>query len=525
MGLSRRMFQLGLAGAAVRAITGGAGGSVLRAQQKGPQVTRHFDTIQIDNGFQVIDHFGASDCWSFQKIGAWSLASKNLVSDLLFSMDSGIGLSLWRFNIGGGINPQITNPWRTVETFEIAQGQYDWTRQANERWFLQAAKARGVPQFLAFVNSPPGRLTRNGLTFCSNTADTTNLQSGMEGQYATYLTDILEHFERNPDPTDQLTFQYISPVNEPQWDWTGNSQEGNRASNADIVRITQALAAELGPRKLTAQIALAESGSLPDMGALDGNASSRWGTPYGDYVDVFLNDPSMSGLLAGHIGYHSYWSDLLYGPLVSDRQALGAKMAQYPGWNLWQTEYCILQGSFGEGGNGRDLTMQTALEVARIIHLDMTVSGASAWNWWTAVSQADYKDGLIYTDGQQPGDPETIYPARTLWALGNYSRFVRPGMQRVELDGPLHSVTGVMGSAYKNAASRQVVAVYLNMTSQPQSVVMDFQTSAGWQLASITPYVTSDRALDQLRALPAVAQNQPFALPAQSVVTFVAQFG
>jgi len=37
--------------------------------------------------------------------------------------------------------------------------------------------------------------------------------------------------------------------------------------------------------------------------------------------------------------------------------------------------------------------------------------------------------------------------------------------------------------------------------------------------------VTSDRALDQLRALPAVAQNQPFALPAQSVVTFVAQFG
>jgi hypothetical protein len=38
--------------------------------------------------------------------------------------------------------------------------------------------------------------------------------------------------------------------------------------------------------------------------------------------------------------------------------------------------------------------MRTALNVARVIHFDLTVTGASAWQWWTAVSEADYKDGL-----------------------------------------------------------------------------------------------------------------------------------
>ena len=33
--------------------------------------------------------------------------------------------------------------------------------------------------------------------------------------------------------------------------------------------------------------------------------------------------------------------------------------------------------------------------LARIIHLDLTLCGVSAWQWWTAVSPVDYKDGLI----------------------------------------------------------------------------------------------------------------------------------
>ncbi len=89
---------------------------------------------------------------------------------------------------------------------------------------------------------------------------------------------------------------------------------------------------------------------------------------------------------------------------MNNRVQLGQKMKQYPSWKLWETEYCVLVGSEGKGGNHRDLTMNTALDVARIIHLDLTLSGVSAWQWWTAVSPMDYKDRLIYTDWRKPGD-------------------------------------------------------------------------------------------------------------------------
>jgi hypothetical protein len=447
------------------------------------------------------------------------------VADLLFSQTSGIGLSCWRFNIGGGINRTITNPWRTAETFEIAPGQYDWTRQRNEQWFLGAAKLRGVQQFLAFVNSPPGRLTRNGLTFCDPNTGTTNLKPGADQDYAVYLADILEHFYRNPNEAERIAFNYISPVNEPQWDWSGHSQEGNRASNDDIKRIIRSVAAELQRRRLPAQIAALESGSLPDMWQIDAKASASWGARYGNYIDAFLGDPSINGLLSGRIGYHSYGSDLISGPLVNNRVQLGDKMKQYSSWKLWQTEYCVLVGSEGKGGDHRDLRMNTALDVARVIHLDLTLCGASAWQWWTAVSPVDYKDGLIYTDWQKPGDPETIYPARLLWVVGNYSRFVRPGMQRVELEGANHDIRGLMASAFKDDRNGRVVTVYINIGEASREITLAFLTPSGQRRpTSTTPFVTSDRVGDELKRYPQLGPDAAVLIPAKSVVTLISEF-
>ena len=58
-------------------------------------------TVDLSLEHQVIDNFGASDCWRFQKIGAWSEESKNRVADLLFSQTEGIGLSCWRTSLHG----------------------------------------------------------------------------------------------------------------------------------------------------------------------------------------------------------------------------------------------------------------------------------------------------------------------------------------------------------------------------------------------------------------------------------------
>jgi len=84
-------------------------------------------TVDYGKEYQFIDNFGASDCWSMQMLGGWSLENRNRVADLLFSKDRGIGLSCWRFNLGAGKNPEdIKNPWRTAETFEVSEGVYDW---------------------------------------------------------------------------------------------------------------------------------------------------------------------------------------------------------------------------------------------------------------------------------------------------------------------------------------------------------------------------------------------------------------
>src|SRR5690242_10468129 len=65
--------------------------------------------IDINSKKQTIRNFGASDAWTCQYIGLWPDAKREQVADWLFSRDTdangspkGIGLSLWRFNIGAG---------------------------------------------------------------------------------------------------------------------------------------------------------------------------------------------------------------------------------------------------------------------------------------------------------------------------------------------------------------------------------------------------------------------------------------
>jgi autotransporter-associated beta strand protein len=461
------------------------------------------DTFVVSTTHQTIDNFGASDCWLAQAVGGWSnTAQKTAIADLLFSTTSGIGLSCWRFNLGAGIDSTITDPLRTAETFEPSQGQFVWTNQAEEQWFLSAAKARGVPQFLAFVNSPPSWMTRNGHTYCPSDSGTTNLKSGYEQLYAQYLVTVLKHFRDNADPALRINFNYISPVNEPQWSWTGTGQEGNRASNTDIKSWIQALNSELIAQGLNTQIAALESGNIPDM-----YGGSR------DFVDSFAGDPSVNAKMGNIISYHSYGSDDISTQLIQNRQSLANKMAQYPGWKAWMTEYCIL----GSGGPGRDLTMNTALNVARVIHYDLSVANASAWQWWLAMSSYDYKDGLIYVDVNK----QTFVASKTLWALGNYSRFIRPGAQRIDFTGDNSNVNGLLVSAYRDTTAQKIIAVYVNQNASGVDVRPNFINTAGYQSDYMTPYVTSDTPGDNLKQYAPFLVGSSYTVPARAVVTLL----
>lgn len=481
--------------------------------------------IHPQTQYQRIDNFGASGAWSMDPIGStFPAAQKEQIADLLFSTETGIGLSAFRFNIGAGsiktdasiVPPE--NAWRMTECFKAdADAEYDWTKQAGQQWFLQAAKDRGVDTLIAFVNSPPVWMTKNGHGQCDETVGSTNLPEGAEADFAAFLCDVLAHFEEQG-----LAFDYISPINEPEWNWDRASQEGSRYNNADIVRTARALADALDDRALDTQILLSEAGEYQAMmetayyeqfkghkGAEYQPESTKYGGDYNQRLSQVIQHPDLLGRIAPIAAVHGYWNDDI-DRLERIRVPMAENMRDYPDTRLWMSEYCVL----GDWGPGRDVGMDTALWVARVMHYDLRYAQASAWQWWLAVSPYDYKDGLIYTDYDVDGGEMNVIPTKLLWTVGHYARFIRPGAVRIQLDG-FDTMHGLMGTAYLSGEDTVVVIINYGTSATMVSLPTDMDT---W-----TPYLTTAVDGVDLQAQHTVEGGGPFTLPARSVVTFVGQ--
>lgn len=175
-----------------------------------------------------------------------------------------------------------------------------------------------------------------------------------------------------------------------------------------------------------------------------------------------------------------------------------------------------MNGPRGEGGWGRDLGMTFAINVARLIHFDMTIVETRAWQWWLAVSDSDYKDGLIYVDDLDQPDG-TIYASKALWALGSYSRFIRPGFRRLEVSGSPEDPNELVASAYRDEKSGRVVVVAINPTTSSREVTLDLPGK--WR---VRPYRTSDRPGEDMAPGPELSIERPVSIGSRSIVTFVA---
>lgn len=340
----------------------------------------------------------------------------------------GIGLSCWRFNIGAdsarqGENSVIGDSWRRAESFLQPDGIYNWSKQSGQRWFLRAAKQRGVESFIGFVNSPPIVLTKNGKAH-SDGGNSMNLREENLPEFSKYLVEVTQNIHKN----EGVLFDYLSPVNEPQWDWEGG-QEGSPWRNSEIARLCKLLGNDLKNAGLKTQVEITEAGKLNHLYEA-GNDAER-----GNQISEFFSPPSENYVgdlpnVAHKIAAHSYFTTTNDEVLKEVRTKLHHEIETVdPDLEFWMSEFCILGDNHGFKGNGRDLGMGTALFVANVIHTDLTIANASAWQWWLAVSPYDFKDGLVYIDKNKTDG--NIYESKLLWALGNYSRFIRPGAKRI----------------------------------------------------------------------------------------------
>ncbi len=483
-------------------------------------------TVQWDETRQTLHGFGASDAWSTQFVGKnWPADKKEQIADWLFSREmnddgtpKGIGLSIWRFNIGAGSAEQgeasgIEDPWRRAEGFLQNDGTYDWSRQQGQQWFLEAARERGVSTFIGFANSPPVEYTDNGKAY-GDGSGTANLPDDRFDDFAQFLARVAEHFE-----SEGLSFDYLSPVNEPQWNWSqDNNQEGSPYTNAEIKRLAEQLNEEISSRGLDAQIEIPEGAQANFLHSASPDYPER-----SDQIASFFGEGGVGGLsnMARKAAGHSYYTTWPISDLVRHREQIAERVQSVdPSLEYWMSEYCILADNREIQGNGRDLGMDPALYVARVLHVDLTVANAASWQWWLGVSPYDYKDGLVYIDDDRQNG--SIYDSKLLWGLGNYSRFLQPGavrlaVQRSDEAAPEEAAQGLMVSAYRAAEGETAVIVAVNQERDERTFYLEVkghEAGGAWQ-----PYVTS--ASNDLAPGEEQPQGDTLSVPGRSIVTFV----
>lgn len=503
-------------------------------------------TVDFSAGKQTINHFGASDAWSVEIIGdKWPLEKKEAIARYLFSQQTdqegnpeGIGLSMWRVNIGDGSADEPSSGYSSVnwiretQCFLNTDGSYNWNKQQGSQWFMQKAKEFGVNYFTGWLNSPPFFLTKNGYTFRTSTVSSYNLDPSNYTKYGEFLANVAKHFQDAGTP-----FSVISPINEPQWTWSADvgsaSQAGSYCTNAEAAGVVKAINTELDLKGVSSKILIPEAGAL---NYLSGNTSdlntsnqvtSFWGKASANYVG---NQSHMSNYVAGH----SYFINADATSAVTVRQTLVTKMkAVNPALEFWQTEFSILEDGYADGKTEL-APMDYSMWLSRVIHFDLVEGNCSGWSFWTAISRpgvADhaYRFGLInwYPNAESKvactdGD---FGVSKNLWTLGNYSRFIRPGYKRVAVtrsDG-LTSITaayGQMASAYLSSTSDTLVMVLINYSEYDQQLNLNLSNiPANFLLEHFKPYVTS--ATDDLKSYPEISAQSPVYLKARSVTTLV----
>jgi len=80
--------------------------------------------VRVLSPAQTITGFGASGAWWPNDTDDFSASTRARIAQLLFDRRAGLGLSIYRYNIGGGGTGVAAGP-RAAQSFLQAPGTYD----------------------------------------------------------------------------------------------------------------------------------------------------------------------------------------------------------------------------------------------------------------------------------------------------------------------------------------------------------------------------------------------------------------
>ncbi len=368
--------------------------------------------------------FGASGAWWAQIVGGWNhidvesgMEVRDRISQLLYSKTHGIGLNIYRYNIGAGSaesgNGNIGNPSRRTISFLNENGEYDFAKDANAVYMMTQAAKDGADEIVMFVNSPLEKITKNGWSHLGKwQIMRDNLDKINYDKFADYTLDVTEYFVN-----EGLPIKYISPVNEPIWIWNGG-QEGCHYSPWAAAEVMRVFALKMQQRKTLANVKLSgvESGDIRWFNKSYTRALMKYKCVRDkiDAVDVhsyFLKFP---------IHLPTKFMDDRHGFLKRYRKWLDKN---YPDLPVKMSEWCHMQG-------GRDSSMASALVCANVIFDDINLLNVCSWQHWIAVSEVDYCDGLIYINL----DDKTFQMTKRYYVTGNFSKYIPFKAKRIHAE-------------------------------------------------------------------------------------------
>ena len=423
------------------------------------------------------------------------------------------------------------------------------------KWADKYAKARGEDmKFISAAWSAPAWLKTNNITYGRN-VPTANWAA-----YATYLADYVEGYK----DIYGLPIYGISLSNEPNAQTNANSDHsysGSYWSTADYERFTrQYLIPEfesrglLGDGKTGTKLQLGDEMNwnpryLTPFWAATGAKNQEWEQEWGSFTDYITHSYSASPTN----GVNATSSDLLEMLL----------RAQMDGNSIWNSEistmssqnfqsaynYATNQVRSQNGANSRS-DMGSALGWASMWNRELSVAQKNGvgqwWAWggkrpestWPGTPFDNSLEDLIYIvnnasgtngtaaggiQGSDTGNYTYDYRVhKVFWALGHYSKFVRPDWHRVNVEQDAivtGTTTGQNPTAnYLNVSSSSFVSptanddgtydfsvVVLNGTTADQTLDISFP---GYEVESLTRWETREDVTTN-GGVPTASNNTP----------------
>ncbi len=431
---------------------------------------------------QTFEGFGTSSAWWSQTIDDEETARE--IARLLYDDETGLGLDIYRYNIGGGEkenpNCRIGDPNRRTESFyvfneETGEYEYDFTRDANARRMLDMAVEYGATEVILFCNSPHFSMTASGHASGGLTEYASNLPKENYGAFVDYVLTIADWFVAQGYPITA-----ISPINEPQWKWGGDwvGQEGCHYTVEETVEVLELFALEMQKRNSPYKLNGPESGELSPG--------------YYEYIDRFFESEILGSFCEYYSG-HSYWID----NNLWAKSEVGKKFAeQYPDKKLEMSEWCELPLTIDS------TTVDSGLYMANIIIQDLNLMNAVSWQSWTAVNG----DGLM-----EIKDGKLVIYSR-YYAYKHFANFIKQGMVRVDVMDSFEEKSKIASTAFTDG--EKTVFVLVNNDENPQNIRLYGCFSA------VEMFVTDSTG--SLKKSTLENMNQEVGLPAKSITTIIA---